>query len=349
MTPLETAGTADPRLADAPRREALSRRALRGTLLVLTGTVLVAATAWWWDLIGPVPAVQPLYPLVPLAALALLTGSVLSRQRAAASLAAAALALSGVALAPVLAAPLRAPSGSSASSSASDAPRELTVLAQNLEYGNADSDLLVDEVLRRDVDVLVLTEVDAAYLVRLADSPLGQRLPHDSGPVRPGGAPGTAVLSRYPMRVLDADLARRAGEHFQQPVVSLDVGGREVLLHAVHPLSPTSGARLPRWRSGLAELADWQRSQPADVPVIMAGDFNSGWPHPAFREVTDGMTDALAARGQAWRPTWPMGARIPPFAQIDHILVRGAGVRDAGTISLPDSDHAGVWARVFLP
>ena len=79
------------------------------------------------------------------------------------------------------------------------------MLAQNLEYGNADSDLLVDEVLRRDVDVLVLTEVDAAYLVRLADSPLGQRLPHDSGPVRPGGAPGTAVLSRYPMRVLDAE------------------------------------------------------------------------------------------------------------------------------------------------
>ncbi len=341
MSASVTAGPGEPGLAGPPRRDQPTPAALRVALAVLAGIVLLAATAWWWDLTGPVPAVQPLYLAVPVAALILLALGARARQRVAASLAAAALALSGVAIVPVLAAPLTAPS-------VPNPQRQLTVLAQNLEYGGADSQQLTAEVLGRDVDVLVLTEVDAAYLAHLAGGDLRRRLPYDSGDLRPGGSPGTAVLSRFPMRVLDADLGRRAGEHFQQPVVSVDVDGREVMLHAVHPLSPTSRSRLPRWRSGLGELAAWQRAQGQDTPVVLAGDFNAGWPHPAFREVADGMTDTLAATGQAWRATWPIDQRFPAFAQIDHILVRGGEVAGAGTIRLDGTDHAGVWARLLL-
>ncbi|MEP7160629.1 MAG: endonuclease/exonuclease/phosphatase family protein [Dermatophilaceae bacterium] len=325
--------------------EAPSRFAVWGRRVVvaLSSAGLLASTLWWWDLTGPIPAVQAAYPLVPVAAVALLLASIPARARRAAEVAALALALCAVAILPVASAPLRAPSV--------DRPtRSLVVMAQNLEYGEGSLDRLESAVNDEQVDVLVLVEVDQRYLRRLRDSPVGARLPHESGRPVAGGAAGTVVLSRYPMRVVDADDAPDPrGEHFQQPVVALDVDGLEVLVHGVHPLSPTSSTRLPQWRSSLGELAAWQRGQPPQAPLIMAGDFNAGWPHPAFREVADGMTDALAATGQAWRPTWPYDARIPPFVQIDHVLSRGAAVQSAGTVPMPGSDHAGVWAKLLLP
>lgn len=35
---------------------------------------------------------------------------------------------------------------------------------------------------------------------------------------------------------------------------------------------------------------------------------------------------------------------MPPFAQIDHILTRGFVPVDAGTFTVPGTDHAGVWS-----
>jgi endonuclease/exonuclease/phosphatase (EEP) superfamily protein YafD len=59
------------------------------------------------------------------------------------------------------------------------------------------------------------------------------------------------------------------------------------------------------------------------------------------------MTDAHHVAGQGWVQTWPQGRRlIRPFIQLDHVLVRGLGVVDAGVVQLPGTDHAAVWARL---
>ena len=339
IAPPASRGRGDETVENASRFTVWGRRVV-GTLSL---AVLLASTAWWWDLIGPIPAAQAAYPFLPVAALTLLLATIPVRARRSAVVAGLALALCAVAMVPVASGPLRAPSV--------DRPtRSLVVMAQNLQYGGGSLDRLETAVDDEHVDVLVLVEVDQRYVRRLRDGRVGARLPHESGRPLAGGDAGTVVLSRYPMRVVDADDAPDPrAEHFQQPVVALDVDGLEVLVHGVHPLSPTSSARLPRWRSSLGELAAWQREQPQQTPLIVAGDFNAGWPHPAFREVADGMTDALAATGQAWRPTWPYAARIPPFVQIDHVLTRGAAVQSAGTVPMPGSDHAGVWAKLLLP
>jgi endonuclease/exonuclease/phosphatase (EEP) superfamily protein YafD len=80
----------------------------------------------------------------------------------------------------------------------------------------------------------------------------------------------------------------------------------------------------------------------------MAGDFNSSHTHPGFRKVASTMSDAHRAAGQGWVRTWPIGSRIPPFIQLDHVLLRGLHVVDAGTVTIADTDHRAVWARMSL-
>jgi endonuclease/exonuclease/phosphatase family metal-dependent hydrolase len=37
---------------------------------------------------------------------------------------------------------------------------------------------------------------------------------------------------------------------------------------------------------------------------------------------------------------------MPPFVQLDHVLVRGFDVVDAGTTAIGNTDHAAVWATL---
>jgi len=41
-----------------------------------------------------------------------------------------------------------------------------------------------------------------------------------------------------------------------------------------------------------------------------------------------------------------MGSRIPPFIQLDHVLVHGLQVVDAGTVTIAHTDHRAIWARL---
>jgi len=308
-------------------------------LQVLAVIALLAATVWWWDLTGPAPMAQALYLVVPAAALAVAGLAALLRARRAVLIALIALLVSAVAMVPVLRPAPQRPA---------DGP-ELTVLALNVQYGMADVASIATIVAQRRIDVLVLTEADQRFVARLSGrTGIRAELPYDSGRSLPESA-GTAVLSRLPMTVLQRD---DHADHEddptkpQQPIVRLDVAGHPVTLRGVHPRSPTSEAKLPAWRSDLAALARWR--QETTGPLIVAGDFNSGWPHPAFRELAAGMDDALRVTGQAWTPTWPSSRRLPAFTQIDHVLSSGFQVVDAGTVAVPRTDHLGVWARLRL-
>jgi len=122
--------------------------------------------------------------------------------------------------------------------------------------------------------------------------------------------------------------------------------GGEVLLRAAHPLAPLYA---PTWHAELGDLTRWavgaRRTQ--DLPVVLAGDLNASEDHPAFRRLTEVLTDAHRERGEGWVRSWPLGASfLPPFCQIDHVLVHGLGVVEAGRVVLPGTDHAAVWSRL---
>ena len=222
---------------------------------------------------------------------------------------------------------------------------DFVVMSANLEYGGADARSLVIAAREHRVDVLVLIEITPAAVERLRVAGLDTLLPESVGRSSQD-AGGTIVRSRIPITLVQPRRDPLSAHAFTEPVVLIHRQAGDVVLHAVHSLPPgLSGAA--DWRSGLADLQAWRERQPPDQPLVLAGDFNSSWGHPGFRQVAETMTDAHHAAGQGWVQTWPQGRRlIRPFIHLDHVLVRGLGVVDAGVVQLPGTDHAAVWARL---
>jgi endonuclease/exonuclease/phosphatase (EEP) superfamily protein YafD len=222
---------------------------------------------------------------------------------------------------------------------------DLVVMSANLEFGGADAQSLVVAAREQRVDVLVLLEITPAAVERLRIAGLDSLMPSSLGRSSQD-AGGTVVRSRLPLTLVEPGLDHVSPYAFDEPGVLVHRPTGDVVLRAVHSLPPSlPGAA--QWRSGLADLQAWRERQHADRPLVMAGDFNSSQDHPGFRRVAETMTDAHRAAGQGWVRTWPQGRRlIRPFVQLDHVLVRGLGVVDAGVVLLPDTDHAAVWARL---
>ena len=222
---------------------------------------------------------------------------------------------------------------------------DLVVMSANLDFGGADAQSLMTAAREHRVDVLVLLEITPAAAERLRTAGLDSLLPESVGRAIQGAA-GTIIRSRIPLSLVEPGLDHVSPDAFDEPVISLHRPGGDVVLRAVHSLPPSPLGAVD-WRSGLGELQGWRERLPADQPLVMAGDFNSSQGHPGFRRVAETMTDAHRAAGQGWVRTWPQERRlVRPFIQLDHVLVRGLDVVDAGIFHLPDTDHAAVWARL---
>ncbi len=301
--------------------------------LVLTVTLVLAAlTALRWvdsDSSLLVVALQSLRWVYAVLAVLVLLAAVLLRHRWAVLLAGSLVAVHALVAVPAFVPAAQVAPGTD----------DLVVLSANLEFGRADPGPVVEAVRRLDVDVLVLLEATAAAERGLSGAGLDELLPESVGQTRddPGG---TLIRSRHRL------IAQRVPPStFGQPSALVQAPGGEVLLRAAHPLAPLDA---PTWHAELGDLASWAvgTRQRQDLPVVLAGDLNASEDHPAFRRLTRVMTDAHRERGAGWVRSWPMGAPFPPFCQIDHVLVRGLGVVEVGTVVLPGTDHAAVWSRL---
>lgn len=275
------------------------------------------------------PVVQALWPLWALVALVTLLAWLGLRQWVAAGVVAASLV---VGLLPSVLA------GSGADPARGG--ETLTVLAANVEFSQGDPQDVADLVREHEVGVLVLVEIDQGYLERLRATGLDADLPHGWDRPVGGGASGTTILTRMPQT---EETRWPAGyEHrFQMPAVRVELDGREVVVRAVHTLPPAP-APAPDWRPELEGLDSWIDEVPADTDLVLAGDFNAGRSHPAFREVADGFTIAPGLGSR----TWPEDGRLGPFVDIDHVLARGLASREAGSATVDGSDHRAVWAEL---
>lgn len=304
---------------------------------ICAGAVILSALAvslrWWDTRYLLVPVVQAAYPLLGLAAgLLPLVLALFRRWRAAVVALLIALVPAWLAVASLRSDTVGARAG------------DETLLVSNLQYGQGDARTVVEQIRRRGVDTAVLTEVTPAESAALRRAGLGDLLPHRTGQVRTGSG-GTIIVSRH--RLTD----RRSPRLYELPGLPqarVEAPGGAYLLRAAHPYPPSNGLR-EAWYRQLAGLADWREQQDPDVPLVLAGDFNSSQAHPAFRRVAAGMTDAQRATGAGWVRTWPQESRVPPFVALDHVLVRRIAVVDAGSTHIPGTDHAAVWARLRIP
>ena len=307
--------------------------------LILALTTAALSTRWIDVARWRVPVIQSAFPVagcvaVALLAVALVAGVVTRRWRfaiATAIVAAVPLALSGA----VVRSDTTAPSAS-----------DDVVMFSNMRAGGADPATLVGLVTRHHVATLVLAEVTANGLAGLDRAGLAALLPHREGRTAYPYA-GTTVLSRHPLTL--RGLGTESGG-FYQPIVTVHAD-HEYVLHAVHTYAPVA-RNASLWRAQLRALQQWREAQPPTETVVMAGDFNASSAMPGFRNIAQTMTDSLRATGAGWVRTWPNESRIPPFIQLDHVLVRVPGrtspVVDSGVDRVANTDHYAVWARLSV-
>ncbi|MGA5420756.1 endonuclease/exonuclease/phosphatase family protein [Streptomyces lavendulocolor] len=221
------------------------------------------------------------------------------------------------------------PYGPDATPAASPATGRLRVLAANVEFGEATAHLLAT-VRREHPDLLFVSECDPACARVLAGHfPYGAQ-------VAAAGAAGSAIFGTLPLGAEPA----LPGTTLGMPGATVRAGGKEVTLRLAHPMPPLPG-HIGVWRHELGLLRDFAAAH-RGRSVVLAGDFNATQDHAAFRSVLDAgaLHDAARLDGAARTGSWPQGAALPPYAQIDHVLVSADfSVRDARFLDVPRSDH----------
>jgi endonuclease/exonuclease/phosphatase (EEP) superfamily protein YafD len=124
--------------------------------------------------------------------------------------------------------------------------------------------------------------------------------------------------------------------------------GPQVLwvVHTTAPLPSSFG----EWKADLAHIGMLVAAR-GPAGLLLVGDFNATWGSKGFRTILGtGLTDAAAARGDAFDMTWSqMLAPLPPFVRIDHVLTgAGLAVTQIRTADGPGSDHRDLIATVAI-
>lgn len=219
----------------------------------------------------------------------------------------------------------------------------MTVLSFNAKLAGADPAALAGLIRTTEPDAVMLLETGETLIdALLNEHELADVLPYRTREVTPGPASGSVVLSAYPLS-LEENIP---GSEFDQvSAVATLPGAGTVRLAAVHPPPPVWQPN--GWLSGLDDITTWVH-QTGDDRLIVAGDFNASFAHPALRRLASGLRSAAEAAGPVPWPTWPAGKPVPAFTAIDHIFARGATPTHWDSFTVEGSDHRAVIATWHL-
>lgn len=189
----------------------------------------------------------------------------------------------------------------------------LRLVLVNVNHWNRDYERTRAFLSRVEPDVLLLEEVDAAWMDALDD--VMKELPFGLEDYRSDPF-GIALRSRYPVDGEVRHLSERnpsiLGE-IRTPTGALSFVG-------THPFAPTSPERAQLRDDQLRQIAAWSKSKTRSGPVVVLGDLNTTSFGQAFRALLteSGLRDASRGRRFTW--SWP--SSFWPFAiTIDHCLV----------------------------
>ncbi|MFH8625764.1 endonuclease/exonuclease/phosphatase family protein [Streptomyces vietnamensis] len=313
-----------------PRHRTAARA---GGLLLIVPAVIAACRILDTDAVTPVPQLLSLLPwlTVPAALAALL--AMAARRRALSILAVVVLATTAWSALPYM-------------------PQLITsyglplarvrVLAANIEFGDA-TGALIDTIRRERPQLVFASECDRACGHTLT-STFATELPHHAS-VDADGSAGSVLLSAYPLRdegVIPAAMG--------MPGATAEIAGLPVRLQLAHPLPPLPG-RVDAWKRELGRIETVAAGRPYDEPFLLAGDFNASQDHAAFRAILDRgrLQDAARLARTSRTPTWPTEGPVPPYVQIDHVLVSDDfSVARIRFPALAGSDHRAVLADLDL-
>ncbi len=198
----------------------------------------------------------------------------------------------------------------------------LTVLTYNALYHNTEVERTVAAIRANDADLVAIQELSEAGMHAI-QAELSTDYPYQIlAPAESTG--GMGLLSRYPLTPLhptDFAFPQLSGWVGQPQLAMLNYHGQQVLVLNIHahstslgyggPLrfSPAEMEQSVRQREAqMHALAAFARSRPE--PLLMLGDFNTGYPSHAHRILSAAMQDAWLVAGHGVGHTFP-GANIP--------------------------------------
>jgi endonuclease/exonuclease/phosphatase (EEP) superfamily protein YafD len=223
------------------------------------------------------------------------------------------------------------------------AQSSLRVLAANLNLRNSRYRAARTLIETEGPDIVCLLEVTDAWMRGLAE--LQERYPYSV--IRPDeGAYGIALFSRYPIRELEGSPYTEGG--VQTAVrVGIEVKKKQVVLTLAHLKAPTSARNSALRNRQIKAIAEMIRKDPGREHILI-GDLNVTPWSPHYRPLEEAAGLRNAARGHGYSPTWPAGfglMRIP----IDHILLSdGIEVVQFRTGAAFRSDHLPVVADLAV-
>ncbi|MFI6101977.1 endonuclease/exonuclease/phosphatase family protein [Lentzea sp. NPDC051213] len=218
------------------------------------------------------------------------------------------------------------------------------LMTVNLLTGIADARFIVQEVRKRNVDILTMQELTPEMVRDLEQAGLNQVLPNKVFLDEPGGS-GSGIASRFP---LTARQLAPPGT-LQQAGAMVDLPGKDIEVVSVHPLPPVVYAGPQAWQR---ELAGLPSPDSTGAIRVLAGDFNATLDHVGMtRLLNKGYVDAADQVGKGLIHTWPSNSGVwPPPVTIDHVLVDAkCPVDTVDVFDVPGSDHRAVVTQFVVP
>jgi endonuclease/exonuclease/phosphatase (EEP) superfamily protein YafD len=216
----------------------------------------------------------------------------------------------------------------------------ITVMTANIKVGQGDAATVVADARDGHADLLAIQELTPDAVQRLVAAGVDHVFPYAY--LVPGETfHGTGLWSRTPL----SRTSTWPGFALNQIQAVTTIRGQSLAVVVVHIAAPQ-----PRlgglWATEMQQLT--ARLHVIPGPVLALGDFNSTYDVAAYRKVvSDGFADATDQAGAGFLRTFPVGARVPPLFQLDHVVSRdlGSAATHVQTLNIPGSDHHGLLVR----
>lgn len=226
--------------------------------------------------------------------------------------------------------------------SSSSATGTFGLYSANLHISNDDISGLTEELQDMDPDMVLLLEVTPLHESQLGTAV--KKYPYSIHKTFSGEREiGFVFLSKFP--ILSSSITRLSDVCNFILKAKVEIGNKPVLFYGLHARRPDMLGFTERRDQFLSIAADIRNRQ---LPVILAGDFNSTPFAPIFRRLitVSGLRDPAADFG--WQPSWPT---YVPFLwiPIDHVLLSPeVRIHKRGTGSFIGSDHYPVFAELSI-
>lgn len=229
---------------------------------------------------------------------------------------------------------------------AAAAQRDLRLMALNVRGPNEEFAPILDLLRREEPDLVVLNEVDPAWLKQIRDLDTGYEI-HDT-PAQ--GRFGVLLLARHP--IASVEIERFTEQWSPSLIARLEVEGRPAVLIATHAPAPTGSKAWKLRNEHFREIR--QYVDDLGDPVLVAGDLNVTMWSPHFdqllnetglNETRDGYGVAPTFPASRWGLDLPWALRVP----LDHVLASGEwAVLDCWNGPNVGSDHLPLLVDLML-